>query len=87
MTETVKAIYTNGTFRPLEPVHYREGEQVEIAIFSDEERIDAALSDLLLPRDNHKITEEEQRLLDTFKPLDLGVSVSDVIIEERREGP
>ncbi len=47
---SIRAIYTQGLLRPLEPLPFSEGEEVALMVLSDRERLEAALGDLLMPR-------------------------------------
>lgn len=91
MAQTIRAIYENGRLRPLEPVDLNEGQEIQLTILSEEERVRAALGDLLVPRapvDPEKEDIDEEALMRQIDEelKDSGVTVSDIIIEERREG-
>lgn len=89
MSQTVRAIYRDGHLDLLEPVDLVEGQSVEIIIQSERDRLRAALGDLLVePTSTTTYTDEEiedmeREVEEGFR----GVTLSDVIIEERREGP
>ena len=97
MTETVTAIYENGVLRPLRKLNLRERQTVEVTITSsDEPSPDESQKVLQALAASGSVTladmkaavapvsdqrrEELARIFSTGKPL------SEVIIEERREG-
>jgi predicted DNA-binding antitoxin AbrB/MazE fold protein len=89
MGQLVQAVYEHGHLRLLDPINLTEGEKIQIMILSERERARAILGDLLVeyaPESNDDIDEEAlQAEIDAEmqgKP-----PVSDIIIEERREGP
>lgn len=87
-SQPVRAIYQDGQLRLLDPVDLAEGQEVHLVIMSEVERVRAALADLLVsmpPLDDDEFDEAAlQRELDEWPS---GVTLSDVIIEERNEGP
>jgi predicted DNA-binding antitoxin AbrB/MazE fold protein len=88
MTQTIRAVYEDGHLRLLDPIDLNEGEEVQVTILSDRERVRAALGDLVVQypvSDDDDIDEEAllREIEEGFK----GVTLSDVIIGERREGP
>ena len=89
MAESIRAIYENGNLRPLVPVDLVEGQEVQITIVPTEDRVLAALGDLVVdysPVDLVEVDEEAlQREIDAaYQDIP---PVSNAIIEERREGP
>ena len=89
MVQSIRAIYENGQLRLLDPVDLTEGQQVSIAFVSDRERTQAALSDLLVHRDESLADDlDESALLREIESAFQGQpSLSETIIQERREGP
>ncbi len=90
MTDAIRAIYTNGQLRLLDPTNLEEGEQVEVVILSERERVEKAFAGMLihfdpLPVDNE--IDEDALLVEIDAATQGKVSGSDAIIEERREGP
>lgn len=88
MAVPIRAIYEDGKLLPLEPLNLKDGQEVTFMFLSDREIIIAALGDLFMPvppgNESHEIDEEA-----LFKEIDRtyhGPPVSDVILEERREG-
>lgn len=89
MAQIIRAIYENGRLRPLEPVDLNEGQEIHLTILSDEERVRAALGDLLVPRAPVNPEEDEideEALMREIEEGFRGITISDIIIEERREG-
>ena len=88
---SIRAIYTHGLLRPLEPLPFEEGEEVAVVVLSERERLEAALGDLLVempeaPEDEEDIDEEA--LLRHLHEVTRGLPpTSELIIEERRNGP
>lgn len=88
---TVRAVYKDGAFHPLDPVDVKEGEQVQLRLLSERDLVEMALADLLVPRppldpDEEEIDEEAvmQELWEATKGIP---PTSQVIINERQEGP
>lgn len=95
MGQTIRAVYSDGQLKPLEPVELAEGQEVHLTILSEQERARAALGDLLVdaPRPSIETFDELNELDDEalLKEIEEGFkgvpSLSEAIIEERREGP
>jgi predicted DNA-binding antitoxin AbrB/MazE fold protein len=89
MSQAIRAIYTAGQLQLLDPVDLKEGEQVQLVILSDEECVLAALSDLLVvfPDSSDEDIDEAALLNEIAADLRGKPTISDAIIEERREGP
>lgn len=47
-SQPIRAVYSQGQLRLLDSVNLSEGEEVQLMILSDEERVLAALGDLLI---------------------------------------
>ena len=62
MSHPIRAIYNDGQLRLLEPVDLSEGQEIQLLILSEDERIRAALGDLLVeiaePADAPEIDED-----------------------------
>lgn len=88
MSQPIRAVYKEGQLRLLDPVDLMEGQEIQLTILSDEERVRAALGDLLVsvpdPTDG---TVDEELLAQEIEEGFRGQSLSDAIIEERRESP
>lgn len=84
--QTVRAVYEAGVLRLLEPVALAEGENVEIAIMSEAERVDDALRDVAVPAEDHAPEIDETHMLDLLRREMQGLSLSDAILDDRREG-
>lgn len=88
MSQPVRAVYTDGQLRLLDPVNLTEGEEVRLMILSHEERVRAALGDLLIDiADTSDATLDEDALTHEIEVRFRGQMLSETIIEERREGP
>lgn len=88
MAQTIRAVYEEGHLRPLDPINLQEGEEVQVTILSERERVRAALGDLLVEHtDMPEDDIDEEALMRRIDAELKGVTVSDAIIEERREGP
>jgi len=89
MSQAIRAIYTDGQLHLLNPVELSEGQQVQLVILSDRERILAALGDLLahVPNSTDDDVDETALLNEIEADLRGKPTISDAIIEERREGP
>ncbi len=89
MSQSIRAIYREGQIRLLEPVTLFEGQEIQLTILSDKERVLAALSDLLVTRaepteddfDEEALAQEIEEGFRGQPPLSL------TLIEEREEGP
>jgi predicted DNA-binding antitoxin AbrB/MazE fold protein len=89
MSQAIHAIYENGSLRLLEPVNLTEGEHIQVMIISEREQARAALANMTVkfePQVNDDLDETAlQAEIDA--ELQGKTSVSDAIIEERRQGP
>lgn len=89
MSQPIRAIYNKGQLRLLEPVDLTEGQEIQLTILSDEERVRAALGDLLveIPDQMGEDIDEEALAREIEEGFRGQPPLSDTIIEERREGP
>ena len=89
MSQAVRAVYEDGRLRVLDPVDLAEGEQVQLMILTDKERARAALGDLVVEPEpaTDEGVDEAVLLAEIDAALQGRVSVSDVIVQERQEGP
>ncbi|MEP7284373.1 MAG: antitoxin family protein [Chloroflexota bacterium] len=90
----VRAIYERGHLRLLDPVDLTEGQEIQLLIVSERERARAVLADILLADDSGLEVEETMDEAALFAEIDANTTtmqgkptISDAIIEERREGP
>ena len=90
MSQSVRAVYNDGTLRLLDDVALAEGQEVHLVILSDKERDRSALGDLLMKwpepdPESGDIDEAALRadLTEAFRGLP---PLSEEIIEERRGG-
>lgn len=89
MSQPVRAVYSQGQLRLLDSVNLSEGEEVQLMILSDEERVLAALGDLLVkvPVSIDEEVDEEVLEREIEEGFRAHPPVSDTIIEERRNSP
>lgn len=89
MSQAIRAIYSEGQLRLLDPVNLAEGEEIQLTILSADERVTAALGDLLVEISNPTADDIDENVL--AREIEEGFRgqspLSDTIIEERREGP
>lgn len=89
MAHAIRAVYEQGWLRLLEPVNLIEGQEIHVMLVSERERARAVLEDLLVQYAAEPVEEiDETKLLAEIDAAMRGQPpISDVIIEERREGP
>lgn len=89
MSQPIRAVYSEGQLRLLDPVDLSEGEEIQLMILSDEERVLAALGDLLveIPDPMGEDVDEDALAHEIEEGFRGQPPLSDTIIEERREGP
>lgn len=89
MSQPIRAVYNDGRLRLLDPVDLSEGEEIQLMILSDEERILAALDDLLIDIADPTTEESDEDAL--AREIEEGFRgqspLSATLIEERCEGP
>jgi predicted DNA-binding antitoxin AbrB/MazE fold protein len=89
MSQPIRAVYSEGQLRLLDPVDLSEGQEIQLTILSDEDRVRAALSDLLVEIADPSDEDIDEDAL--AREIEAGFQgqppLSDTIIEERREGP
>lgn len=87
---SVRAIYRNGQLQLLDPVELTEGQEVQLQIVDTmTDRVQLALSDLLAHNSEttrQSSTLNEQVIQQNIDESAKGVTLSDVIIEERQSG-
>jgi predicted DNA-binding antitoxin AbrB/MazE fold protein len=67
MLETIEAIYENGIFKPLQPVHLPEGTHVQIQANPTARSLEAQIRQQLLA--NGSTPTEAERILDNLRLL------------------
>ena len=84
---SVRAVYQNGQLKLLDPVNLNEGEEVVLQIASQRQQIINALGELVTTptRDSKPAFGDETRLRE-LDELTQGVTLSDVVIEDREAG-
>ncbi len=87
MNSPLRAIYKNGQLHLLDPVDLVENQEVKLMILDERAAVRAALGDLVanlpLPDDSDF---DETALAEEIEAGFAGITLSDVIIEERQEG-
>lgn len=87
---SIRAIYRDGQLQLLDPVSLNEGQEVQLQILSDERsRVRDALSDVLIHSDEAEATIldfDEAALQREIDEATQGITLSDLIIEDRRTG-
>ncbi len=86
---SIRVIYRDGQLQPLDPLDLRDGQEVRIQILDERARVLDALSDLLSHADVGTADEsnfDEDALQQEIDAAAQGVTLSDIIIEERRTG-
>ena len=90
MSQPIRAVYNDGRLRLLDEVDLAEGQHVHLRILTEQERVDAALGDLLVKMPEPPGAEEideaalREEVRDAFRGLP---PLSEDIIAERRSGP
>jgi predicted DNA-binding antitoxin AbrB/MazE fold protein len=89
ISQPIRAVYSEGHLRLLDPVNLSEGEEIQFMILSDEARVLAALGDLLveIPAPASENLDEEELAREIEEGFRGQPPLSDTIIEERRNGP
>jgi predicted DNA-binding antitoxin AbrB/MazE fold protein len=89
MSQPIRAIYSEGRLHLLDAVDLAEGQEIELTIRSDRERVRAVLGDLLLVLPD--LSQEDIDEAALAQEIEAGFAeqppLSETIIEERREGP
>jgi predicted DNA-binding antitoxin AbrB/MazE fold protein len=89
MSQPIRAVYKSGQLWLLDPVHLMEGQEICVLILAEEERVRAALGDLVvscsaLAEDD---IDEEALAREVEEGFHGQSPFSDTILEERRAGP
>ena len=84
---SVRAVYRNGQFQLLDSVDLPEGQEVQLQILETQTPIQTLIGDMLtcFERDDAEI-DEDAILLEIEQSLKGKRPLSEIIIEERREG-
>ena len=86
MSQPIRAVYSEGRLRLLDPVDLSEGQEIQLTILSDKDRVRAALGDLLMEIPDPSDEDIDEDAL--VREIEIGFQgqppLSDVIIEERR---
>ena len=88
MSQPIRAIYKGGQLWLLDPVHLTEGQEIRVVILSEEDRVQAALGDLVVPVSAPAEEDVDEEAL--AREVEAGFRgqspLSETILEERREG-
>jgi predicted DNA-binding antitoxin AbrB/MazE fold protein len=89
MVAPVRAVYENGHLRLLYPLDLAEGQEIDVLILTERDKAIAALGNLVAtpPQISDEGIDEEALLRELDETYGGNLSVSDAIIQERREGP
>ena len=88
-TRAIRAVYTGGQIRPLEPVTLVEGQEIELRLIPNPDHLSGAWDDSLgaLPLLPNGDLDEEALLQEIYKETRSLPPLSEELIEERRNGP
>ena len=89
MSQPIRAVYKGGQLWLLDPVHLTEGQEIRVLILSEEDRVRAALGDLVVPYSApiEEDVDEEALVREVEEGFRGQPPLSETILEERREGP
>jgi predicted DNA-binding antitoxin AbrB/MazE fold protein len=87
MEHRVRAVYEQGYLRLLEPIDLQEGDEVSLLILPENEQTRWLLKDLLVSTNEPLDEIDDDTLQQQIDAATRGVSLSDAVIEDRREGP
>ena len=89
MAEIIRAVYEHGQLRPLDPLTLIDGQEIRLAILSEQEEVRSALADLLAPVNAEPADEMDDAAL--VASIDAALQgtppLSEVLLAERHEGP
>ena len=89
MSPPIRAVYKGGQLWLLDPVHLIEGQEIRVIILSEEDRVRAALGDLVVPLSTPAAEDVDEEAL--AREVEVGFRgqppLSETILEERRTGP
>lgn len=84
---SIRAIYRNGQLQPLDPVELSDGQEVRIQILDERSRVLEVLADILVqPEVVAEDDFDEASLQREIDAATQGITISDLIIDERRMG-
>ena len=89
MSPPIRAVYKGGQLWLLDPVHLLEGQEIRVIILSEEDRVRAALGELVVPLSTPAAEDVDEEAL--AREVEAGFRgqppLSETILEERRTGP
>jgi predicted DNA-binding antitoxin AbrB/MazE fold protein len=88
MSQAIRAIYHEGQLQLLDKVDLAEGQEIQLLILSDEDKLRSALGDLLLESEDtsDEILDEDALLAEIEEGFRGQPPLSQSIIDERQEG-
>ena len=88
MSQAIRAIYHEGQLQLLDKVDLAEGQEIQLLILSDDEKLRSALGDLLHESEdtNDEIVDEAALLAEIEQAFRGQPPLSQSIIDERKEG-
>jgi predicted DNA-binding antitoxin AbrB/MazE fold protein len=89
MSQPIRAVYKGGQLWLLDPVHLTEGQEIRVLILAEEDRVRAALGDLVIPLAALAGADADEEALarDIEEGFHGQPPLSDTILAERRAGP
>ena len=89
MSQPIRAVYKGGQLWLLDPVHLTEGQEIRVLILSEEDRLRAALGDLVVPLSApaEEDVDEEALAREVEEGFRGQPPLSETILEERHAGP
>ena len=88
MSPPIRAVYKGGQLWLLDPVPLTEGQEIRVIILSEEDRVRAALGDLVVPLSTPATEDVDEEAL--AREVEAGFRgqppLSETILEERRTG-
>jgi predicted DNA-binding antitoxin AbrB/MazE fold protein len=89
MSQPIRAVYKGGQLWLLDPVQLTEGQEIRMLILSEEDRVGAALGDVVVPYSapTGEDVGEEALVREVEEGFRGQPPLSETILEERREGP
>jgi predicted DNA-binding antitoxin AbrB/MazE fold protein len=89
VAQIIRAVYEHGQLRPLDPLALTDGQEIRLAILSEQEQVQSALADMLAAVNTEPADEmDEAALVATIDAALQGTPpVSEVLLTERHEGP
>lgn len=87
MTAPLRAVYKDGYLRLIDPIHLQDNQEVKIVILDEHALVRAALGDLVTDAPVDPIEIDEATLTEIVEAGFFHTTLSDIILEERNQGP